>query len=78
VLPSFQSRFDSNHFQVFGIASTQVVMAKIGTTARLTNEGGEVDVTETTPISEVMKDSSIVALREGKHVLEKSNSRCRR
>jgi hypothetical protein len=43
-------------------------MARIMSSTRLTNEGGEVDTTETTPISEVMKDSGIVAPREEKHV----------
>jgi hypothetical protein len=51
VLPSFQSRFVSNHFPIFGLASTQLAMARIRSTTRLTNEGGEVDTTETTPIS---------------------------
>jgi hypothetical protein len=48
-------------------------MARIRSTAWLTNGGREVDATETAPISKVMKDSSIVAPREEKHVLEKSN-----
>jgi hypothetical protein len=36
-------------------------MAKIRSAARLTNEGGEIDTTEAAPISEVMKDSGIIA-----------------
>jgi hypothetical protein len=49
-------------------------MARIRTTVRLTNEGGEVDTTETAPVSEVMKNSGIVDPRIEKHFLEKSNS----
>jgi hypothetical protein len=49
-------------------------MARIRSTARLRNKGGEVDTTETSPISGVMKDYDIVALREERHVPEKSIS----
>jgi hypothetical protein len=39
-------------------------MARIRSTARLTNEGGEIETNETTPISEVMKRSRLV-VQEG-------------
>jgi hypothetical protein len=39
-------------------------MARIRSTARLTNEGGETEATETTPISEVMKRSGLVVQGE--------------
>jgi hypothetical protein len=35
-------------------------MTRIRSTARLTNEGGETEATETAPISEVMKLSGLV------------------
>jgi hypothetical protein len=35
-------------------------MARIRSTARLTNEGGETEATKTTPISEVMRNSGLV------------------
>jgi hypothetical protein len=39
-------------------------MARIRSTARLINEGGETETTETAPISEVMKHSGLV-IQEG-------------
>jgi hypothetical protein len=39
-------------------------MARITSTVGLTNEGGETETTETTPISEVMKRSGLV-VQEG-------------
>jgi hypothetical protein len=36
-------------------------MARIRSTTRLTNEGGEVEATETAPISEIIKDSRMIA-----------------
>jgi hypothetical protein len=39
-------------------------MARVRSTARVTREGDETEVTETTPISKVMKQSGLV-VREG-------------
>jgi hypothetical protein len=39
-------------------------MARIRSTARLTNEGGETKATRTAPISEVMKRSGLVFQEE--------------
>jgi hypothetical protein len=39
-------------------------MARVRSTARLTNEGEETEATETTPISEVMRRSGLVFKRE--------------
>jgi hypothetical protein len=46
-------------------------MARIRSTARLTNESGEVEATEIAPISEVMKDFGIVAHREEENTPKK-------
>jgi hypothetical protein len=43
-------------------------MARIRSTARLTNEGEDTEATETTPISEVMKCSGLV-VQEGEEVI---------
>jgi hypothetical protein len=45
-------------------------MARIRSIARLTNEGGETEATETTPISEVMRRSGLVVREEGEASLE--------
>jgi hypothetical protein len=39
-------------------------MARVRSTARVTREGEETEVTETTPISEVMKQSGLVVTEE--------------
>ena len=49
-------------------------MARIRSTARLTNEGGETEATETAPISEVMKRSRLVVQEEEKPFLEKDSA----
>jgi hypothetical protein len=46
-------------------------MARIRSTARLTNEGEETEATETAPISEVMRRSRLVVQEEGEASLEK-------
>jgi hypothetical protein len=48
-------------------------MARICTTAKLVNEGEATDMTETAPISEVVRESSIAepSTREEVFVLEK-------
>jgi hypothetical protein len=48
-------------------------MARIKSTTRLTNEGGETEATWTAPISEVMKRSRLVVQEEEKPFLEKDN-----
>jgi hypothetical protein len=48
-------------------------MVRIRSTARLTNEGGETEATETAPISEVMKRSRLVVQEEEKPFLEKDS-----
>jgi hypothetical protein len=40
-------------------------MARVRSTARVTREGEETEVTETSPISEVMKQSGLVVTDEG-------------
>jgi hypothetical protein len=45
-------------------------MARVCSTARVTHEGEETEVTETTPISKVMKQSGLVVTDEGTHVTE--------
>jgi hypothetical protein len=47
-------------------------MARIRSTARLTNEGRETKAAKTTPISEIMSDSRMVAQREEETVSEKN------
>ena len=39
-------------------------MARVRSTARVSHEGEETEVTETTPISEVMKQSGLVVTEE--------------
>jgi hypothetical protein len=48
-------------------------MASIRSTARLTNEGGQVETTKTAPISEVMKCSGLVVQEEERSFLEKDS-----
>ena len=48
-------------------------MARIRSTARLTNEGGETETAETAPISEVMRRSGLVIQEEGEAFPEKDN-----
>jgi hypothetical protein len=45
-------------------------MARVRSTVRVTREGEETEVTETTPISEVMKQSGLVVTDEGTPVTE--------
>jgi hypothetical protein len=47
-------------------------MARIRSTARLTNDGEETEATETAPILEIMRDSRMVAQMEEGTVLEKN------
>jgi hypothetical protein len=47
-------------------------MARIRSTARLTNDGGETEATETAPILEIMRDSQMVAQREEEIMPEKT------
>jgi hypothetical protein len=47
-------------------------MARIRSTARLTNDGGETEATETAPILEIMRDSQMVAQREEEIMPEKN------
>jgi hypothetical protein len=49
-------------------------MARIRSTARLTNEGGEIDRAYTAPISEIMKDYGMIARREERDAPEKNVS----
>jgi hypothetical protein len=62
-----------SHFQAFNKASTCLAMARIRTTAKLVNEGEATDMTETAPISEVVRESSIAepSTRAEVFVLEK-------
>jgi hypothetical protein len=39
-------------------------MARVRSTARVTHEGEEAEVTETAPISEVMRQSGLVVIEE--------------
>jgi hypothetical protein len=48
-------------------------MARIRSTARLTNERGETEATDTAPILEIMRDSGMVAQTEEEIVPEKNN-----
>jgi hypothetical protein len=48
-------------------------MARIRSTTRLTNEGGETEDAETTPISEVMRRSGLVIQEEGEAFPKKDN-----
>jgi hypothetical protein len=45
-------------------------MARVSSTARVTREGEETEVTKTTPFSEVMKQSGLVVTDEGTPVTE--------
>jgi hypothetical protein len=45
-------------------------MTRIRSTARLTNEGEEIEATETAPISEIMRHSGLVVQEEGEAPLE--------
>jgi hypothetical protein len=47
-------------------------MARIRSTARLTNEGGETEATETAPILEVMKHSGLVVQEGEGHFLRRT------
>jgi hypothetical protein len=49
-------------------------MARIRSTARLTNEGGDTEATETAPISEVMKRSGLVIREEEGSFPEKDSA----
>ena len=49
-------------------------MARIRSTARLTNEGGVTETAETAPILEVMRRSGLIIQEEGEAFLEKDNS----
>jgi hypothetical protein len=44
--------------------SVNIEMARVQSTARVSREGDEAEVTETTPISEVMRQSGLVVLEE--------------
>jgi hypothetical protein len=48
-------------------------MARIRSTARLTNEGGETETTETAPILEVMRHSGLVVQEGEGYFPEKDN-----
>jgi hypothetical protein len=48
-------------------------MARIRSTARLTNEGGETEIAEASPISEVMRHSKLVIQEEGEAFPKKDN-----
>jgi hypothetical protein len=45
-------------------------MTRVRSTARVTREGEETEVTETAPISEVMKQSGLVVTDEGTPVTD--------
>jgi hypothetical protein len=45
-------------------------MARVRSTARVTREGEETEVTEIAPISEVMRQSGLVVTNEGTPVVE--------
>jgi hypothetical protein len=61
----------SSHLKVSFILRTE--MARIRSTARLTNEGGETETAETALISEVMRRSGLVIQEEGEAFPEKDN-----
>ena len=62
---SFFSTFDCASFfnakKILVQLRLNAAMAKIRSTARLTNEGGEIDASDTAPISEIIKDSRMIA-----------------
>jgi hypothetical protein len=62
----------SNQLKVSFVSRTE--MARIRSTARLTNEGGETEATETAPISEVMKRYGLVVQKEEGPFLKKDSA----
>jgi hypothetical protein len=73
-------------FSVFDCASSLVTfkfsvqlrlkaaMARFKATARLTNEGREIDTADTAPMSEIMKDSGMISQRKEKDAPKKNIS----
>jgi hypothetical protein len=53
-----------HHLRLASSKSENIEMARVRSTARVSREGGEVEVTEMTPISEVMRQSGLVLLEE--------------
>jgi hypothetical protein len=48
----------------FGLKNLNTEMAKVRSTARVSHEGEDTEITETAPISEVMKRSGLVVSEE--------------
>jgi hypothetical protein len=52
-----------HHLSLASSKSENIEMARVRSTARVSHEGDEVEVTETSPISEVMRQSGLVCIR---------------
>jgi hypothetical protein len=72
ILLSFRLCFIFNAKKILVQLRLNAAMARIRSTARLTKEGGEIDATDMASISEIMKDSGMIAQREEKDALEKN------
>jgi hypothetical protein len=54
-----------HHLRLASLNGKTIEMARVRSTARVSREGDETEATETSPISEVMKQSGLVVADEG-------------